>query len=272
MRPLPYVINYLRVLFGLGLWGWLAFLVTTSLGIGAAEDYGPARKILNPIYKSIVGTDMPPTLPWFFIAACFVVIALVRLVHRHVMWEATLPKLQFSALKTAPGPLESEWVTDTGIKMSLSEQITLIFVEVSNKPRLRVGGRAAEDAWVTALFENERTNETREVRYCRWEENKKPRKDVFMTEQQPRYDTAWNVRTLPPNGMPHRIDFCIFKGNGMAFGFSGPAQEMVGWAHPAFELWPDVPINVTLTVQATNLEPSASHSFRFMAAEELVFL
>jgi len=271
MGPLQYCIGYLRVLFSLGLYGWLAFLVAVALGIGASEDYGPIRKSLNPIYNTLVAADMPPNLPWLFIAASFVVIALVRLVHRHVMWEATLPRLEFSAVKTAPGPLETETVTG-GVSMTVSEHIVLVFIEVSNKPRSRVGGKAAEDAWVTALFENEKTNQIREVRYCRWEGNPKPRKDYFMTEKQPRYQTEWNVRTLPPNGMPHRIDFCIFKGNGAIFGFSGPAQEVEGWAAPDLKLWPDVPIKVTISIQAANLQPNASHSFRLMAGKDFAVL
>jgi hypothetical protein len=271
MRPLAYIVSFVRVLLGLGLYGWLVFASTVFVGVGWAEDYFPVRRALNPTFKAWVGVDMPPSLPWLFIAGGFVLIALIRLVHRHVMWEATLPHIEFSEPRALGSPLEIEFELEDGSKEILKERIVLGAIEVSNAPRTKVGAREAGDAWVTAIFVNDVTKEKREVRYCRWEGNPKPRKDTFLTEKVPRYRTEWNVRTLPPNSMPHRIDFCVLREDGELYGFSGYSQEKYGWADPALKLWSGVAISVTLIVRAANLEPDAKHKFKLFAGQRLRF-
>ena len=271
MRAWAYIVGYLRVLVSLGLYGWLAFIATVFVGIGAWADWGHIRAFLNPAYRSLVGAEMPPNLPWVFIAASFVLIALVRLVHRHVMWEAVLPRLKFSRPRLATGPIHmTDEITDEVLE---SKQISIICIDISNSPRARVGGKAAEDAWATTIFENEITGQKTEVLYCRWEGNRKPRKDTEGTTRTPRYNQDWNVRTLGPNGMPHRLDFGIFfEKGGPLFGFNAYAQEQYLWAEPKLQLWQHVPIKVTVIVDATNLENPAEYTFRLTAGQSVCFL
>ncbi len=178
MRAGAYFIGFVRMLFSLGLYGGGIFAVAVFLGVGVWQDYFGIRRAANPIFKAWVGADMPPELPWFFIATAFVVIAFFRLVHRHVMWEAVLPRLRFSNPRGVPSPLRirvfypdqanPEW------ERVEWENIEIGMVEVMNSPRARVGGLDAKDAWITATFENLVTKEKKEVRYCRWEETPSP--------------------------------------------------------------------------------------------------
>jgi hypothetical protein len=270
MRPLPYAIGFFRVLFSLGVIGWITFGLTVALGIGWYADYVPIRAHLNPIFKAWVGTDMPPSLPWMFIAAAFVLIALARLVHRHVIWEAVLPRLVFSQARSVRTILQS-----TGLNgpQYFNEPITIGYVEISNVPRSRVGGLAAEKAWGRAVFKNLTTGEIIEVRNCRWTENPKPRPDEHMTTMPVRFNSDWNVRTLDANGASNRLDFCIRHEN-EAYGFQASSQENDGWRNDSHLLWPGIPIEVTICIEARNLESPASCSFKieFTGTGDLSFL
>jgi len=260
VRPTSYIIGFVRVLFGIGLWGLVALLIAAAFGIGWAFDYIPVRAAINPTYKAWVGADMPHTLPWLFIGAAFVLIALFRLVHRHVMWEAILPRLKFSEPQVVWTNLQ--WAEDRGPTPIIhSSMIAIGYVEISNKPRSIVGGLAAEGAWVTAKFTNLRTKKIKEVRFCRWTDNPKPRSDEHTTTLPVRYKWDWNLRTLAPNGVPNRLDFFIRHLSGDAYGFQASSQENAGWINENHRLWNDAPIQVDLFIEAGNLDPPAKHSF-----------
>jgi len=261
LRLIPYLIEFVRVLFRVGAWGLVSLGVAVLFGIGWWADYLSVRTSLNPLLKARLGIDMPSTLPWLLIASVFVLAALVRLVHRQVMSEAVTPRLSFSEPQFVWTNLETIKWEGTPRPIHRSEPIAIGFVEVSNKPRSRVGGLPAEKAWATAKFTNLHTGEAKKIRFCRWTDNPKPRPDEHQTTLLVRYKSDWNSRTLEANGIPNRLDFFVRHLGGCAYGFQAASQENDGWINEDHRLWMDAPIRVDLRIDAGNLDRPAMHAF-----------
>lgn len=210
---------------------------------------------------------MPTNLPWIFIAGAFVVIALVRLVHKQVMLEAKSPHLTISPPNFIWTNLQ--WVEQGPRPIQKMNAIAIGYVEIANRPQAAVGALPAKRAWARATFVNEATGEKKTVRYCRWTENPKPRSDEHMTELPVRYNSEWNFRTLEPNGAPNRLDFFIKHLGGDSYGFCGAQQESAAWIDANVVLWDKTKIRVTLEIEAENLlSPVATTFLLDLASKE----